>query len=145
LNFCLDDLSIDDSWVLKSPSTTVLECPYPLSCRAFHTTGTVTSFFHSKVARQVPPLLPSPPGLFITVRVRECPSPTLGRSGHPALFTMSLFFFSCLFVVQLMFFFFSLCRGWSVQGATLICPRVVCGSSACHLLVHLLLCISLAG
>jgi hypothetical protein len=48
------------------------------------------------------------------------------------------FFCYCLFSV---FFLFSLGVGWSVQGATLVWPRVVCGSTTCrlaHLVVHIL-------
>jgi hypothetical protein len=38
------------------------------------------------------------------------------------------------------FFSFSLGGGWSVQGAMLIWPRMVCGSIACHL-AHPVVCI----
>jgi hypothetical protein len=37
----------------------------PLSCGAFHTIATVTRVPYSKVSGWVPPLLPSPAGLFI--------------------------------------------------------------------------------
>jgi hypothetical protein len=41
-------------------------------------------------------------------------------------------FLLLLFIIQF-FFLFSLGRGRSVQGAMLIWPRVVCGSTLCHL------------
>jgi hypothetical protein len=101
--------------------------PSPLSCGV-----AVTSFPLSKVAVWVPRLLTSLAGLFIYSLCGKCPSPTVQSSGHPALFAMCLFFFSCLFIIQLGFFsFFSLGGGQSVQGAMLICPRVVCGSTTC--------------
>jgi hypothetical protein len=50
----------------------------------------------------------------------------------------------CLFFVVIayfsVFFSFSLGGSWSVQGAMLIWPRVVCGSTTCHL-AHLVVCI----
>jgi hypothetical protein len=67
------------------------------------------------------------------------PSPTLLSSGHPTLFITS-FFFSCLFIIQLLgvfFSLFSLGRGQSVQGAMMICPKVY------HLFAHLV--VSQAG
>jgi hypothetical protein len=88
---------------------------------AFHTTATVTSFPHSKVAGWTPPLLPSQACLFI-IHVKECPSLSLQSSGHPTLFVACVFFFSCFFIIQF-FFLFSLGWGQSVQGAMLICPR----------------------
>jgi hypothetical protein len=50
------------------------------------------------------------------------------RVPHP-LFYVSLLLL--LFITQ--FLFFSLCRSQSVQGAMLIWPRVVCGSTTYHL------------
>jgi hypothetical protein len=44
-----------------------------------------------------------------------------------------------LLIIQFIFLF-SLGGGWSVQGAMLIWPRVVCGSTTCHL-THLVVCI----
>jgi hypothetical protein len=60
------------------------------------------------------------------------PSPTLGHSGRPALFAMCLFCCYCL----LFSFSFFLGGSRSVQGAMLIWPRVVCGSST-YSLAHL--------
>jgi hypothetical protein len=72
----------------------------------------------SKVAVLVLPLLPYPASLFIYSSSGECPSPTLHSSGHPVLFAMCLFLlmlFSCLFIIQ--FVFFSFFPGW-----VLVCP-----------------------
>jgi hypothetical protein len=69
--------------------------------------------------------------------VRDFPSPPLRCSGCPALFAM------CLYVViayYSVFFLFSLGGGQSVQGAMLIWPRIVCGSTACRL-AHLVVCV----
>jgi hypothetical protein len=69
--------------------------------------------------------------------------PTLQSWGAPPSF---FFFLSCLFIIQFVFFsFFSpWVGGRSIQGAMLICPRVVCGSTVCCL-AHLLVCFSQAG
>jgi hypothetical protein len=64
---------------------------------------------------EVVPLLPSLAFLFIYTSSGECPSPTLWSSGCPTLFAMCLFF-SCLFIIQ--FVFFSFFPGWGS-----ICPR----------------------
>jgi hypothetical protein len=87
---------------------------------------------HSKAAGQVPPLLASLAGLFIYSSMRECPSPTLWSSGCPAVFaTFLFFFFSYLFIIQLIFFSFfpgwgSVCPGglcWSGPGLSVGVPR----------------------
>jgi hypothetical protein len=67
--------------------------------------------------------------------VRDFPFPHLRCSGCPALYAMCLFCCYCL-----LFSFFSLGGGQSVQGAMLIWPRVVCGSIMCHL-AHLIVCV----
>jgi hypothetical protein len=61
-------------------------------------------------------------------------SPSLWHSGHPTLFAMYLF---CCYCLLLSFSVYSLGRGRSVQGAMLIWPRVVCGSTT-YCLAHLL-------
>jgi hypothetical protein len=68
------------------------------------------------------------------------PLPPFGAQG-------TLPFFLCLFVVVVHYLvcflsLFSLGMGQSVQGAMLIWPRVVCGSTMCHL-AHLVVCILL--
>jgi hypothetical protein len=57
--------------------------------------------------------------------VRDFPFSPLQCSGRPALFATCLFLL-LLLIIQV-FFLFSLGGGWSVQGAMLIWPRVVCG------------------
>jgi hypothetical protein len=64
--------------------------------------------------------------------VRDFPSPPLRRSGHPTLFAACLF---CCYCLLFSFFSFFPGGGQSVQGAMLIWPRVVCGSTAYHLVV----------
>jgi hypothetical protein len=68
------------------------------------------------------------------------PLPPLQCSGHPAFFAMCLF---CCYCLLFSFFsFFPCVGGFSVQGAMLIWPRVVCGSAECrlaHLVVHVFL------
>jgi hypothetical protein len=70
------------------------------------------------------------------------PDPPLWCSGRPTLFATCVFCCCCLF--SLFFSLFSLGGGWSVQGAMLIWPRVVCGSTACCL-AHLVVCIFPSG
>jgi hypothetical protein len=97
---------------------------------------------HSKVTGQVLPLLPSLASLFIYSSLRDCPSPPLQHTRCTTLFATCLL----LLFIQFGFFFlfFSLGGGQSVQGAMLIWPRVVCGSTACHL-AHLMVCVSRVG
>jgi hypothetical protein len=80
------------------------------------------------VAGHVLLLLPSPAGLFIHSSMSDFPSPPLWHSGHPVLFATCLFCCYCL-----LFSFFSLGGGQSVQGVMLIWPRIVCGSTTCSL------------
>jgi hypothetical protein len=110
---------------------------FPTSCGVF--LPPLLQAFPLLVARQVPPLLlPSSTGLFIYSSMGDCLSLPLRHSGHPVLFTMCLFCCCCLLFS--FFFLFSLGGGQSDQGAMLIWPRVVCGSTACHL-AHLVVCI----
>jgi hypothetical protein len=95
----------------------------------------------SKVAGQVLPLLPSPASLFIYSSMRDCSSPLFSAQGTlPSL--LHVFLLLLLFIIQF-FPLFPWVGGQSVQGAMLICPRVVCGSTACHL-AHLMVCFSQA-
>jgi hypothetical protein len=114
--------------------------PLPPSPVKFSSHSHFYKLSSSKVAGRVPPLLPSLAGLFIYSSMRDCPSP-LQCSGHPTLFATCLLLLLLLFIVQ--FFFFSFFPGQSVQGAMLILPRVVCGSTVCCL-AHLVVCVSLA-
>jgi hypothetical protein len=108
---------------------------FPALLCSFPPTATFTSF-PAPGCWAVLPLLPSPAGLFIYSSMRDFPSPPLRCSGRPALFAMCLFCCYCL----LFWVFFSLGGGRSVQGAMLIWPRVVCGSTTCRL-AHLVVCV----
>jgi hypothetical protein len=75
------------------------------------------------------------PGLFIYSSMRDSPSPPFSIQASPPSLLCVLFFL----VLIIQFLFFSLGGGQSVQGAMLICPRVVCGSITyrlAHLVVH---------
>jgi hypothetical protein len=77
-------------------------------------------------------LLPSQAGLLWGIS----PLPLFGTQGSlPSL----LHVFFVVIVYYPVFFLFSLGGSWSVQGAMLIWPRVVCGSTASHL-AHLVVC-----
>jgi hypothetical protein len=69
--------------------------------------------------------------------VRDFPSPLFGtQCTLPSLLCV---FFVVIAYYSVGFFSFFPGWGWSVQGAMLICPRVVCGSTTCrlaHLVVH---------
>jgi hypothetical protein len=81
-------------------------------------------------------------GQLVYLQFREgFPSPPLWCSGCPTLLAMCLFYFV---IAYYLVFLFSLGGGQSVQGAMLIWPRVVCGSTTCHL-AHLVVCFSQAG
>jgi hypothetical protein len=68
--------------------------------------------------------------------------PRLRCSGRPAVFATGLFVVLVVVVYSAWFFgLFSLGGGQTVQGAMLIWPRVVCGSTMCHL-AHLVVCVS---
>jgi hypothetical protein len=69
------------------------------------------------------------------------PLPLLQHSGCPALFAMCLFCCCCL-----LFSFFSFFPRWgrSNQGAILIWPRVVCGSTV-YCLAHFVVCVFPSG
>jgi hypothetical protein len=98
----------------------------PLSCGVF-LLPPLSQAFLLLVAGHGPPLLPSVarPGQFC----EGFPSPTSALSAPHPLCYMSLLFL--LLITQ--FLFFSLGGGWSVQGAMLIWPRIVCGSTTHHL------------
>jgi hypothetical protein len=74
------------------------------------------------------PFWPGPACLFTVLG--GIPLPTLGAQGTPP---------SCVFIVLIAYYsvsLFSLGGGWSVHGALLIWPRIVCGSTA-YCLAHL--------
>jgi hypothetical protein len=106
----------------------------PLLC--FPSTATFTSF--PAPGCWAGATAPAFSGRLVYLQLHEgFPSPSLRCSRHPALFAMCLF---CCYCLLFGFFFFFPWVGWSVQGAMLICPRVVCGSTACRL-AHLVICI----
>jgi hypothetical protein len=70
------------------------------------------------------------------------PSPLFGAQG--ALPSLLRVFFIVIVYYSVCFFLFSLGGGQSAQGAMLIWPRVVCGSTECRL-AHLVVCFSQAG
>jgi hypothetical protein len=63
------------------------------------------------------------------VRISPSPSSAL-RVSRPLCYVS---FLLLLLIIQVFFLFFYLGRGWSVQGAMLIWPRIVCGSTTYHL------------
>jgi hypothetical protein len=68
------------------------------------------------------------------------PPPLFGAQGTPP--SLLCVFFCCYCLLFSFFLFFSLGGGWSVQGAMLIWPRIVCGSTECrlaHLVVRIFL------
>jgi hypothetical protein len=81
------------------------------------------------------PLLPSPAGLLWGFPL---PLSSALRAPFPLC---SMSFLLLLLIIQLFFFLFSLGRGQSVQGAMLVWPRIVCGSTAYHL-AHLVVRVS---
>jgi hypothetical protein len=104
----------------------------PLSCGVFLPLSLLQAF-PLLFAGHVLPLLPSSAGLLWG----NSPSPLFGTQGTlPSLL--------CVFFVVIayysIFFLFSLGWGWSVQGPMLIWPRIVCGSTTCHL-AHLVVCV----
>jgi hypothetical protein len=107
----------------------------PLSCGVFFPLP-LSQAFPLLVAGHMPPLLPSParPSLFIYSSGRDFLPPLFIAQGAPP----SLL---CVFIVLIVYYsvsLFSPGEGLSAQGAMLIWPRVVCGSTV-YLLAHLLL------
>jgi hypothetical protein len=109
---------------------------FPPLLWSFLPSATLTSFPAPGCWVQAPnscPLRPGPACLF-TVPGR-IPFLLLQHSGCPTLFATCLYCSYCL----LLSFSISPGGGWSVQGAMLIWPRVVCGSTVyrlAHLVVH---------
>jgi hypothetical protein len=107
----------------------------PLSCGVFLPLP-LSQAFPLMVAGLESPLPPSQarPGLFIYSSRWDSPTPLFSAQGtSPSLL--------CVFIVVIAYYsvsLFSLGGGLSVQGALLIWPRVVCGSTTYHLahLVH---------
>jgi hypothetical protein len=113
------------------------EVPFPPSGGVWYTLATVTSFPHSKVAGQGPPLLPSPSDLFI-YSLCGVPFPHSPELRVPCPLCYVVFFFQLLVYYSVFKKIFSLGGGQSVQGAKLICPRVyhmllICSPGILHL------------
>jgi hypothetical protein len=77
----------------------------------------------------------SAPHPFPLLWCAQCPLPPL----------LCVLFSSLFIIIFFVFLFFLQGRDQTVQGATLVYPRDTCGNTACHLLAHLLVCISQAG
>jgi hypothetical protein len=102
----------------------------PLSCGVFLPLP-LSQAFQLLVAGRAPLLLPSltRPSLFIYSSRKDSPPPFFGAQCTPP----SL---HCVFIVLIAYYSVSLFSpggGRSVQGAILIWPRVVCGSTTYHL------------
>jgi hypothetical protein len=80
--------------------------PHPVSSGACLTLATVGSLSPSKHIGGVALLLPSLASLFIYSSMKACLFPTLWSSGCPTLFATCLFFSSCLYIIQFVFFSF---------------------------------------
>jgi hypothetical protein len=103
-------------------------CPSPHSVVECATLQPPLETFPSPSTQGEVALPPPPPaGLFIY------------HSMRPSL--LRVFFFSAACLFRLVFSLFSLGGGQSVQGAMLIWPRVVCGSTV-YCLAHLVVCFS---
>jgi hypothetical protein len=92
--------------------------------------STTLQAFLLLVAGHAPPLPPEAlrPGWLVYLQSREgFPSPNLWRSVCPTLFPTCLY---CSYCLLLSFSFCPPGGGWSVQGAMLLWPRLVCGSTA---------------
>jgi hypothetical protein len=74
------------------------------------------------------------PACLFTVLWGISPPPLFSAQGTPSSL-LHVYFVIAYYSVSL----FSLCGGWSVQGAMLIWPRVVCGNTVCclaHFVIH---------
>jgi hypothetical protein len=93
------------------------------------------------VAGRLPPLLPSPAGLFVYHSMRGCPFPLFTLRAPCPLCYMSFSCCCCLFSL-----FFSFFLGWGsfCPGGYADLAQVVCGSSMSHL-AHMVVCVSRAG
>jgi hypothetical protein len=101
---------------------------FPPLLWSFPPSAALTSF-QLLVAGPTPPLPPEPlqPARLVYLQSQEgFPSTNLRRSGRPTLFPKCLY---CSYCLLLSFSFFP---GWGLvcQGAMLLWPRLVCGSTA---------------
>jgi hypothetical protein len=101
---------------------------FPPLLWSFPPSATLTSFPTPGCWACAPLFLPEPlqPTRLVYLQSREgFPSPNLQRSGHPTLFPVCLYCSYCLLVS----FSFFPGGGQSIQGAVLLWPRLVCGST----------------
>jgi hypothetical protein len=110
----------------------------PLSCGVF-LPPTLLQAFPLLVAGRVLPLLPFPAWLVYLQFCEGFPSPAFQVQGTLPPLLCDFFVVIAYYSV----FLFSLGGGWSLQGAMLIWPRVVCGSTMCRS-AHLVVCIFLS-
>jgi hypothetical protein len=106
---------------------------FPLSCGVFLPLPLLQAFL-LLIAGRVLPLLPSLAQLVYLQFCEGFPPPLFGAQGTPPSLLLS--FFVVVVIAYYSVFLFSLGGGQSVQGAMLIWPRVVCGSTA-YRLAHL--------
>jgi hypothetical protein len=109
---------------------------FPLSCGVF-LLPPLSQAFPLLVAGRSCPLPPGSASLFTVLGGIHLPHSSVLRVPHP------LCYVSLLFLLLITQFLFCLGGGWSVQGAMLIWPRVVCGSNAyhlAHLVMHIFPC-----
>jgi hypothetical protein len=108
---------------------------FPLSCAVF-LPRPLSQLFPLLVAGRVLLLLPSPAWLVYLQFWEGFPSPLFSAQGAPPSLP-------CVFIVLIAYYSVSLFSpggGRSVQGAVLIWPRVVCGSTTSRL-AHLVVCV----
>jgi hypothetical protein len=113
--------------------------PSPLSSGAFLTQTLLQAF--PLQGCWVGTTTPAFSGQFAYSSMRDCPSP-LSALRVPC--PLCCVFCCCCLLFSFFFSLFSLGGSQSVQGAMVIWPRVVCGSTACRL-ANLVVCISRAS
>jgi hypothetical protein len=85
-------------------------CSSPLSCGAYHTLAAVTNFPLSKLLGGCHPSCLLRPACLFTVQMGHVPPPLYGVQGVPPSLLHVWVFFSCLCIIQ--FVFFSFFPGW---------------------------------
>jgi hypothetical protein len=125
-------LLIYSSWA-RVPSPLQWSFPHTATFTSFPTPSLLGGGCHSHLLQLA---------CLFTVLWGIVPTPLFGPQGTlPSLLCV---FFCCCLLFGWFFSHFYLDGGQSVQGAMLIWPRVVCGSTTCCL-AHLVVCFSWAG
>jgi hypothetical protein len=119
--------------------------PFPLSGGACHTLATVGRLplsKHTGGGGATPTF--SNRLVYLQLMWGSAPPPLSGAQGTPPSLLCVFYFSAACLLFSLFFSFFP---GWGsvCPGGLLICPRLVCGSTACCLFAHLVVCISQAG